>query len=172
MIRLAVRCGEIVADGKFFWYTVNAMFRCKEIKNRTAGLIADLLAVWESSVRATHSFLAEKEIGRIKRFVPQALCGVPHLIVAENEEGMPVAFAGVGGRRLKMLFVSAADRGRGIGKRLLQYAVENYAVSELTVNEQNPQAVGFYEHMGFRIDKRSETDEQGAPYPILYMKKG
>ena len=54
---------------------------------------------------------------------------------------------------------------------MLRYAVENYAVSVLTVNEQNPQAVGFYERMGFKVYKRSDTDEQGCPYPILYMKR-
>ena len=70
-----------------------------------------------------------------------------------------------------MLFVSAEYRGQGIGRRLLQYAVDKCAVRELAVNEQNPQAVGFYEHMGFRTYKRSQTDEQGGPYPILYMKK-
>ena len=70
-----------------------------------------------------------------------------------------------------MLFVSAEKRGRGIGKELLQYAVDVYGVTELTVNEQNAQAVGFYGHIGFRTYKRSETDEQGGRYPILYMKR-
>ena len=133
-------------------------------------MIAELLNVWESSVKATHCFLSEKEIGRIKRYVPQALRAVPHLLIAE-EDGVPVAFAGIDGRKLEMLFVSAEKRGRGIGKKLLQHAVENYAVSELAVNEQNPQAMGFYEHMGFRTYKRSDIDEQGDPYPVLYMKK-
>lgn len=30
-----------------------------------------LLRVWESAVRATHLFLSEKEIEKIKRYVPQ-----------------------------------------------------------------------------------------------------
>ena len=94
-----------------------------------------------------------------------------HLVVAESDDGAPVAFAGINGHKLEMLFVSAEKRGRGIGKKLLRYAVENYAVSVLTVNEQNPQAVGFYERMGFKVYKRSDTDEQGCPYPILYMKR-
>ena len=42
-------------------------------------------------------------------------------------------------------------------------------VKKLAVNEQNPQAKGFYEHMGFRAYKRTERDEQGGPYPLLYM---
>ncbi|WP_418401612.1 hypothetical protein [Anaerotignum lactatifermentans] len=39
----------------------------------------------------------------------------------------------------------------------------------MTVNEQNPQAIGFYEHMGFSVYKRTDLDEQGNPYPLLYM---
>ena len=40
----------------------------------------------------------------------------------------------------------------------------------MTVNEQNPQAVGFYEHMGFETYQRTDHDEEGNPYPLLYMK--
>lgn len=42
---------------------------------------------------------------------------------------------------------------------------------EVTVNEQNPKAVGFYEHLGFQTYKRTECDEEGNPYPLLYMKR-
>ena len=34
-----------------------------------------------------------------------------------------------------------------------------------------PQAVGFYAHMGFETYKRTELDEEGHPYPLLYMKR-
>lgn len=47
--------------------------------------------------------------------------------------------------------------------------IENYSVNKLAVNEQNPLARGFYEHMGFCVYKRTDYDEQGNPYPILYM---
>ena len=147
------------------------MIRYKHIEDRADSLIEELLRVWESSVRATHLFLSEQAIENIKRYVPQALREIPNLLVAENEAGMPVAFAGVNGRKLEMLFVSAENRGKGIGKRLLQYAVDNHGVSEVVVNEQNAQAVGFYSHVGFVVCKRSDVDEQGNPYPILYMKK-
>ena len=51
-----------------------------------------------------------------------------------------------------------------------QESIEKYDVNELTVNEQNPNAKGFYEHMGFKTYKRAELAEQGNPYPILYMR--
>ena len=49
-------------------------------------------------------------------------------------------------------------------------SVEHYDVNEVTVNEQNPQAIGFYEHLGFCTYKRTELDEEGSPYPLLYMR--
>ena len=141
-----------------------------EIRERTPELLERLLAVWESSVRATHLFLTEDEILRSRDYVPQAPNGAAHLVIAE-ETGCPVAFMGVAGGCLEMLFVEAGHRGKGCGKALLQYGMERYGVDSLTVNEQNPQAVGFYTHMGFQMVRRSETDEQGGPYPILYMKR-
>lgn len=141
-----------------------------EVGNRTSKLVEQLLLVWESSVRATHLFLSDVEIERIKIHVPQFLWAVPRLFLAEDEAGHPVAFMGLVDRSLEMLFVASEMRGRGIGKRLLQYGIDNYSVETLTVNEQNPQARGFYEHMGFQVYKRTELDEQGDPYPLLYMR--
>lgn len=119
----------------------------------------------------THLFLSVDEINNIKQYVPQAIKDVSILVIAENKNGNPVGFMGVDDKRLEMLFVLDKYRGQGIGKQLLQYGIENYSINELTVNEQNPRAKGFYEHMGFEVYKRTELDEQGNPYPLLYMKK-
>ena len=72
---------------------------------------------------------------------------------------------------LEMLFLAPEERGKGTGKKLMQYGIEKYGIQEVTVNEQNPQAVGFYEHLGFQTYKRTECDEEGNPYPLLYMKR-
>lgn len=139
-----------------------------EVSHRGPQLVAQLVAVWENSVGATHLFLSPAEISKIKNNVPQALRQVEYLIVAED--GAPVAFMGVEKRRLEMLFVAPQERGKGLGRRLVQYALAHYGLRELTVNEQNPQAVGFYEHLGFTTYKRTDYDEQGNPYSLLYMK--
>ena len=59
----------------------------------------------------------------------------------------------------------------GIGRWLLEYGAEHYGSRELTGIEPNPQAVGFYEHRGFVTYKRTDRDEQGGPYPLLYMRR-
>lgn len=69
-----------------------------------------------------------------------------------------------------MLFIKNSERGKGYGKQLLNHVIKKYQINELTVNEQNPQAVAFYQHMGFNTYKRAEIDEQGNPCPLLYMK--
>ena len=122
-----------------------------KVKNRISELIAQVVKVWESSVHATHLFLSDKEIESIKQYVPQTLKKIPLLLIAKNEDGVPAAFSGIDRHKLEMLFVSAENRGKGVGRQLLQYAVDTYAVNELAVNEQNPQTIGFYEHMGFQI---------------------
>lgn len=141
-----------------------------EIKEKTEAQMKPLLHIWEESVRATHLFLTEEEIKQIKGYVPQALSGVEHLIIAECATGEAVAFMGVEHKRLEILFLLPEERGKGIGKQLLQYGIQNYDIQEVTVNEQNPQAVGFYKHLGFETYKRTDYDEEGNPYPLLYMK--
>lgn len=142
----------------------------KEIKDRNSSLINQLLEVWEDSVKATHLFLSSEEIKNIKEYVTQAISGVSHLVIIKNESNQPIAFMGIEDRKLEMLFIKNSERGKGLEKQLLNYGIKKYNVNELAVNEQSPNAKGFYEYMGFKTYKRTELDEQGNPYPILYMR--
>ena len=139
-----------------------------EVQERDNQLVNVLLNVWENSVRATHLFLSDSEVKRIKEYVPHAIKNVKHLIVAETDS--IVGFMGTENNRLEMLFISPQEREKGIGKQLVQYGIKNYGINEVTVNEDNPQAVGFYKHLGFETYKRTDFDEEGNPYPLLYMK--
>ena len=142
-----------------------------EINHRTSDLVEQLINLWETTVKASHNFLSDNEIQQIKKYVPEALNNIPHLIVAKDDFDTPVGFMGIAENKLEMLFVADNERGKGIGKALIKYGISNYNINELTVNEQNPLAKEFYEHMGFYVYKRTDLDEQGNPYPILYMKR-
>lgn len=144
--------------------------KIQEVSSNRQELIGKLSEVWEKSVRATHLFLSEEYRKQIAATLPEALCSVSHLVVAINELEDPVAFMGIEGDRLEMLFLSPEERGKGLGRQLLELGIQSYSVKELTVNEQNPQARGFYEHMGFEAYQRRDTDEQGNPFPILFMR--
>lgn len=141
-----------------------------EISNRTEPLIEQLTQIWERSVKATHLFLSDDEITEIKKFVPDTLSEIAHLVIDINEAGDAIGFMGVEDSKIEMLFISPYERGKGLGKAFIEYGIEHFAVNQVTVNEQNPQAIGFYEHLGFSVYNRTDTDEEGRPYPLLYMK--
>ena len=143
----------------------------KEIEERSNDIIKCLLHIWEHSVRATHSFLSEEDIQKISKCIPNALLQVPHLIVIQNTDYDVVGFMGIADTKLEILFIVPEERGRGVGKHLVEYAIEKHSVNEVCVNEQNPQAVGFYQHMGFSVSKRTEYDEQGNSFPLLFMNR-
>jgi putative acetyltransferase len=130
----------------------------------------EILDTWESSVRATHDFLSEEDIISIKPQVIEGAKYVSKLLCVRDNNGIIKAFMGIHDFKIEMLFVSNESRGHGVGKRLVEYAIEVLNVNYVDVNEQNSQALGFYEHMGFKVFKKSEFDEQGNPFPILHMK--
>ncbi len=143
-----------------------------ELEDRTPMHISALLDVWESSVRATHDFLAEKDIRFLRPYVEQGLTAVPRLFcmaIPQGEDLRPVAFLGMEGDGIEMLFVHADYRNIGIGSALMAEALARGA-RRVDVNEQNPQALGFYQRMGFEVVSRNAVDGLGLPFPILHMK--
>lgn len=139
--------------------------------DRTDVFIDALTTLWEASVRVTHHFLAEDDIQKLVPFVRMGLSSIETLIIV-HENNKPIAFMGVETYKIEMLFVSPDYFGKGIGKDLVKLGISQYGVQYVDVNEQNPQAAGFYRHIGFEVFERTELDEQGNPFPILKMKRG
>ncbi len=127
-----------------------------------------LIQIWEASVRATHDFLPEAEILKLKPLILEQYFPQVHLnLYREND--VTVGFLGTSDDNIEMLFIDPEFRGKGIGKQLIQFALNELNIHKVDVNEQNPQAVGFYQKLGFKIISRSELDGQGNPYPLLHM---
>ena len=129
-----------------------------------------VLEVWEASVRATHHFLSEADIQFIKPLIPDALAQVKELFCVRDADDRVAGFLGVEDSKIEMLFIHPNWRGRGIGSRLLKYATDVLGARLVDVNEQNDQAVGFYQRMGFEVEGRSELDSTGKPFPLLHMR--
>lgn len=128
-----------------------------------------LSTIWESAVKVTHHFLKKEDFELIKAALVTQYFPLVDLFSAKDEEDVIVAFMGIFQNKLEMLFVDADMRGKGVGKMLLNYSIENLNVTRVDVNEQNEQAVGFYQKFGFKTINRNELDGQGKPYPILEM---
>lgn len=87
-----------------------------EIEERTATLIQQLLEIWEASVKATHHFLSIDEISMIKEYVPMAIQEIPHLIVAVNEQQIPIASWALQVKRWRCCLSLQRNEDRGMGK--------------------------------------------------------
>jgi len=130
----------------------------------------ELTRVWEASVRATHDFLPDSYIELLKNLVLTRYLDSVMLICTKDSSQRITGFAGVAAGKIEMLFIAPDHRGQGLGKKLLRYALEHLNAYELDVNEQNPQALGFYFKQGFEVIGRSEVDGMGQPYPLLHMR--
>lgn len=128
-----------------------------------------LFAVWEASVRATHHFLTEADVQALIPEVRGILATFTPIHCVRVADGEVVAFLGVDGMEIVMLFVHPDHRGQSAGRTLVEYATAELGARRVDVNEQNPQAVGFYEHLGFRRAGRSAVDAGGRPFPIVHM---
>ncbi len=129
----------------------------------------EVVDVWEASVRATHDFLKEEDITYFKSLILNEYLKAVELRCVRNDQHQIIGFLGVAEKKIEMLFLHPNARGQGIGKMLVDYALQKMNVTKVDVNEQNKQAVGFYEHVGFQTISRSELDGLGMPYPILHM---
>lgn len=128
-----------------------------------------LTELWEASVRATHHFLKEEDILFFKPLILNEYLAAVELRCIRDKSGKILGFSGILADKLEMLFIHPDTRGMGIGKAILKHAIEELNVRKVDVNEDNPQAVGFYEHLHFQTISRSELDGMGKPFPILHM---
>lgn len=129
----------------------------------------EMLALWEDSVRVTHNFISEDDIAFFKPMIIEQAFPNVALRLIKNDQGKIQGFIGVAEQKIEMLFVLNEARGKGIGKALMLYAIEQLSANKVDVNEQNPEATEFYKYLGFVVNSRSPLDDMGKPFPILHM---
>lgn len=128
-----------------------------------------IMAIWESSVSATHHFLDPADFNLFKTLIPESFLPQLKVFIVEAADGNMPAFFSVSDDNLEMLFVRDSARGKGLGKKAIAYVLEQLQIYKVDVNEQNQQAVDFYLKMGYRQVGRSERDGMGKDYPLLHL---
>lgn len=130
-----------------------------------------VVEIWAATVDATHDFLTPEDraaIGReVEAFLPYA-----SMTLAVDDRDRAIGFMLIDNGHMEALFIDPAHRGAGVGAIMIDYALAVHPTLSTDVNEQNGQAVGFYEHMGFERTGWSATDGQGRPYPLIHLRFG
>jgi putative acetyltransferase len=128
-----------------------------------------MVEIWRASVEATHDFLLPGDIEKLDARVRDFLPRVP-LWVATDQDDRPIGFMGLSEARMDSLFIDPAWRGVGVGRALVAHALTLHPILTTEVNEQNRQAVGFYQRMGFVSIGRSPVDGQWFSYPLIHLR--
>ncbi|WP_414445285.1 acetyltransferase [Burkholderia sp. 22PA0106] len=126
------------------------------------------IEIWRRAVDATHDFLSQEDRQTLDELVCGFLPTVP-LWFALDADDYPSAFMFIDNGHMEALFVDPAYRGMGMGAALVRHGLSLHPDMTTDVNEQNIQALGFYEKMGFTRTGRSPLDGQGRPYPIIHL---
>lgn len=130
-----------------------------------------VVEIWRDAVDATHDFLAPNDRMAIDEMVCGFLPAAP-LWLAVDANDRPIAFMLIDEGHMEALFVDPEVRGQGVGAALVRHGLSLQSTMTTDVNEQNGQAAGFYERMGFRRTGRSPLDGQGRPYPLIHLRYG
>ena len=140
-----------------------------EIRKANPERYPEIIEVWEASVKATHHFLTEEDIHFFKSKMASEYLPSVDLYVTSLKEGEISAFMGLSPGKIEMLFVRPEYFGQGTGSRLIEFALRDFGIRKVDVNEQNPKALKFYMNRGFHVVSRDEADSSGKPFPILHM---
>lgn len=138
------------------------------IRRSRPGEGARIIEIWRSAVDATHDFLMPEDRLALDEMVCGFLPQAP-LWLAVDANDYPLAFMLIDDGHMEALFVDPAHRGTGIGAALVRHGLTLHPKMTTDVNEQNDQAVRFYERMGFRQTGRSAVDGQGRQYPLIHL---
>jgi putative acetyltransferase len=128
-----------------------------------------ILDVWEKSVLATHDFLNPIDFEEIKKIVASFNFN-DFKVYCLKQNDVVAGFIGLAAQKIEMLFLSPEYIGKGLGYRLLEFAVVTLKAHSVDVNEQNTNAKYFYEKFGFTVYDRTDIDDLGKHYPLLRMK--
>ena len=128
---------------------------------------ARVVEIWRRAVDATHDFLSPEDRQAIDEmvcgFLPQRRCCLPWTRMTIRRHSCSSTTATC--RRCSSTGLPRHRHRRRAGAP--RPALHPRMTTD--VNEQNDQAVGFYERMGFKRIGRSALDDQGRPYPLIRL---
>ena len=87
-----------------------------------------------------------------------------------DENGVVKGFMWVDSQQIKKLFVEPVLQSRGIGSKLLEYAVEKLGATYLWALEKNTRASAFYKRHGFQTTEEKMLEEDTTEYLVKLIK--
>lgn len=119
-----------------------------------------LLDVWQRSATIAHAFLPAEHFAQERLAIAQRYLPVAETWVAEHQ-GQVAGFIALLGDEVGGFFVDPVCQGQGLGRALMDYALELRGALTVEVFEQNAIGRRFYQRYGFGEIGRSRHGDTG-----------
>ena len=87
-----------------------------------------------------------------------------------DDNGLVKGFLWVDDKQIKKLFIEPVLQNRGIGTKLLEYAVSELDATYLWALEKNIRAIAFYKRHGFMVTDEKMFEEGTTEYLVKLIK--
>lgn len=120
-----------------------------EKDNRDENLVNEILDVYDKSISDLNNEISKDSLEQIKNNTKEMIKSVENLIIVKNEEENIIGFMGCENENLEMLYLHPDYKNKGLGKELINIAINNHNVNKTQVTKINTNGIDFLSHMGF-----------------------
>lgn len=129
-----------------------------------------VMSIWKYSTIKAHDFISEKYWENNYDVVKDVYIPASETFIYEENGEIKGFISILNNEFIGALFVDINTQGRGIGSKLIDYAIKNYKKLNLAVYKDNKKSVEFYLNRGFKIIKEQLNEDSGFKEYIMEIK--
>lgn len=131
------------------------------IRNFKSTDIDKIMDIWLKSTIKAHDFISKEYWENSYDNVKNIYIPIAETLVYEESEEIKGFISIINKEFIGAIFVDVDFQGKGIGKNLINYAMDKYNELKLAVYKENKKSVDFYVNRGFKIIKEQVNDDSG-----------
>ena len=137
------------------------------IRNLENKDIDKIMDIWLKSTIKAHDFISEQYWKNSYNTVKDVYIPIAETFVYEDDEDIKGFISIINNEFIGALFVDVDAQNNGIGKCLIDYALNKYKKLNLAVYKDNKKSVDFYIHRGFKIIKEQVNEDSAHKEYIM-----
>lgn len=136
----------------------------RSIENKDINKVMD---IWLRSTIKAHDFIPKEYWDNSYNTVKDVYIPMADTFIYEDEESIKGFISIINNEFIGALFVDTDSQGGGIGKKLINFAIDKYKNLSLAVYKDNVKSVVFYKRMGFTVVKEQVNQDSGCTEYIM-----
>lgn len=129
-----------------------------------------VMSIWKYSTIKAHNFIDEKYWENSYDIVKNVYIPASETFIYEEDKEIKGFISILNKEFIGALFIDINTQGRGIGSKLIDYAIKNYKKLNLAVYKDNKKSVEFYLNKGFDIITQQVNEDFGFKEYIMEIK--